>query len=208
MGMITIKIRPTCMNKKDKTVKRKEKGNWEGGRVCLFLLNTVLEQAPKFFELFFSCSVVSNSLRPHGLQYARFSWSLFKFMSIELVMPSNHLIFCCPLFLLGSIFPNIKISSNESALCIRWPKCQNFSFSISPSNEYLGLIPFRLSLSLQKERTICVDGGGGDQLEPDQKVMITLVASTWKLSWVKISGGVGEIPSCEHGLPFGNAQLN
>ena len=50
--------------------------------------------------------------------------------------------------------------------------------------------------------------GGGDHLEPDHKVMITLVASTWKLSWVNSSGGVGEIPSCEHDLPFGNAQLN
>ena len=63
-------------------------------------------------------------------------------MSIELVMPSNHLILCCPLLLLPSIFPSIRVFSNESALCIRWPK--HWSFSISPSNEYSGLISFRI----------------------------------------------------------------
>ena len=61
-------------------------------------------------------------------------------MSIESVMPSNHLILCCPLLLLPSIFPSIRVFSNESALCIRWPKYWSFSFSISPSNEYSGLI--------------------------------------------------------------------
>ena len=66
------------------------------------------------------------------------SWSLLKLMSVELVMPSNHLILCCPLLLLPSIFPSIF--SNESALCIRWPKYCSFSFSICPSNEYSGLI--------------------------------------------------------------------
>ena len=69
------------------------------------------------------------------------SWSLLKLMSIELVMPSNHLILCC-LLLLFSIFPSIRIFSNESVLCIRWPK--DWSFSISPSNEYSGLISFRI----------------------------------------------------------------
>ena len=64
-------------------------------------------------------------------------------MSIEL-MPSNHLIFCCPLFLLPSIFPSIRVFSNESALHIRWPKYWSFSFSISPSNEHPGLISLRM----------------------------------------------------------------
>ena len=72
------------------------------------------------------------------------SWSSPKVMSIELVMPSNHLILCCPLLLLPSIFPGIRIFSNESALRIRWTKYWNFSFSISPSNEYSGLISFRM----------------------------------------------------------------
>ena len=65
-------------------------------------------------------------------------------MSIELVMPSNHLVGCCPLFLLPSIFPSIRVFSNELALCIRWPKYWSCSFSISPSNEYSGLISFRM----------------------------------------------------------------
>ena len=65
-------------------------------------------------------------------------------MSIESVMPSNRLILCCPLLLLPSIFPGIRVVSNESALCIRWPKYWSFSFSISPSNEHPGLISFRM----------------------------------------------------------------
>ena len=65
-------------------------------------------------------------------------------MSIEAVMPSNHLILCCPLLLLPSIFPSIRVFSNESALRIKWPKYWSFSFSISPSNKYLRLISFRI----------------------------------------------------------------
>ena len=72
------------------------------------------------------------------------SWGLLKLMSIELVMPPNHLILCHPLLLLPSVFPSIRVFSNESALQIRWPKYWSFSFSISPSNEYSGLISFRM----------------------------------------------------------------
>ena len=72
------------------------------------------------------------------------SWNLLKLMSIESVMPSNHLILCHPLLLLPSIFPNIRVFSNESALHIRWPKYWSFSFSIIPSNEYSVLISFRM----------------------------------------------------------------
>ena len=72
------------------------------------------------------------------------SQSLLKLMSIELVMPSNHLILCRPLLLLPSVFPSIRVFSSESVLCIRWPKYWSFSFSISPSNEYSGLISFRM----------------------------------------------------------------
>ena len=72
------------------------------------------------------------------------SWSLLKLMSIKLVMPSDHLILCQPLLLPPSIFPNIRFFSNESVLCIMWPKYWSFSFSISPSNEYSGLISFRM----------------------------------------------------------------
>ena len=72
------------------------------------------------------------------------SRSLLKLMSIESVMPSNHLFLCCPLLLLPSIFPSIRVFSNESALCIRWSKYWSFSFSTSPSDEYSGLISFRI----------------------------------------------------------------
>ena len=97
----------------------------------------------------FSHSVVSDSLQPHGLQHTRPPCpsptpSPPKLMSSESVMPSNHLILCHPLLLLPSIFPSIRVFSNESALCIRWPKYWSFSFSIIPFNEHSGLISFRM----------------------------------------------------------------
>ena len=73
-----------------------------------------------------------------------FCRNLLRLMSIELVMPSNHLILCCPLLLLPSIFPSIRVFSNQSVFRIRWPKYWSFSFSISPSNEYSGPISFRI----------------------------------------------------------------
>ena len=91
---------------------------------------------------------MSNSLQPHGLKQASLSiissWNLLKLMSMESVMPSNHLILCRPLLLLPSIFPSIRVFSNESVLCFRWPNYWSFRFSISPSNEYSGLISFRM----------------------------------------------------------------
>ena len=72
------------------------------------------------------------------------SQSLLKLMSIKLVMPSNHWILCCPLLLLPSVFPSTRVFSNQSVLCIRWPKYWSFSFSISPCSEYPGLISFRM----------------------------------------------------------------
>ena len=98
--------------------------------------------------LLFSRPVMPNSLWPHGLQHASLSltvsWSLPKFMSIALVIPSSHLILWHPLLLLPSIFPSIRDFSNESAVHIRWPKYWNFSFSISTSNKYSGLISFEI----------------------------------------------------------------
>ena len=76
--------------------------------------------------------------------FITYSWSLFKLMSIESVMPSNHLILCCPLFLPPSIFPRIRVFSNEWGLRIRWLEYWSFRFNISPSNEYSGLISFRV----------------------------------------------------------------
>ena len=96
----------------------------------------------------FSSSVVSDSLWPHGAPQASLSitnsWSLPKLISIESMMPSNHLILCHHLLLPPSIFPSIRVFSNESALCIKWPKYWTFSFNISPSNEHPGLISFRM----------------------------------------------------------------
>ena len=84
---------------------------------------------------------MSDSLQPLSFTV---SWSLLKLMSIESLMPSNHLIFCRPILLLPSIFPSIRVFSNESALRIRWPKYWNFNFSISPYNKYSGLTSFRI----------------------------------------------------------------
>ena len=95
----------------------------------------------------FSHSVMSNSLWLHGLQHVRTqcpSQSWLKLLCIESVMRSNHLILCCPLLLPPSIFSSIRVLSNESALHIRWSKYCSFRFSISPSNEYSGLISFRI----------------------------------------------------------------
>ena len=110
----------------------------------------------------FSHSVVSNSLRPHGLQHARPPFpsptpGIYSNLSTESVMPSSHLILCHPLLLLPSIFLRIRVFSNESALCIRWPKYWSFSFSISPSNEYSGLISFRMNwlTAAMKLKDIC-----------------------------------------------------
>ena len=100
--------------------------------------------------MLFSRSVVSHSLRPHGLQHARLLCPLptpkvcSNSCPLQSVMPSNHLILCHPLLLLPSIFPSIRVFSSESALCIRWPEYCSFGFNISPSNEYSGLISFRI----------------------------------------------------------------
>ena len=107
----------------------------------------------------FSCSVASHSLWPPGLQHTKPPCpsptpSLPKLTSIESVMPSYHLILCHPLLLQPPIFPSIRVFSNESDVCIRWPKYWSISFSISPSSEYLGLISFRMDwldlLSVQR----------------------------------------------------------
>ena len=96
----------------------------------------------------FNHSVVSGPLRPHGLQHSRLPCpsptpgACSNSMSIKSVVPSNHL--CCPLLLLPSIFPSIRLFSNESVLCIRWPKYWSFQLSTSPSNGYSGLISFRI----------------------------------------------------------------
>ena len=98
----------------------------------------------------FRCLVMSTSLQPHELQHSQASLSitnsqgLFKLISIEVVMPSNHLILCHSLLLLPSVFPSVVVFSNESVLHIRWTEYWSFSFSVSPSCEHSGLISFRM----------------------------------------------------------------
>ena len=113
--------------------------SWEGQQSCQWCCPSVQ----------FSRSVTSDSLRPHGLQHARLPCPsatprVYSDSSIGLVMSSNHLILCHPLFLPPSIFSSIRVFSNESVLRIRWPKYWSFSFNICPFNEYSGLISFRM----------------------------------------------------------------
>ena len=123
------------------------------------------------------------------------SWSLLKLMSIESVMPSNHLILCCSLLLLPSIFPSIRVFSSESVLRIRWPKCWSFSFSIRPSKEYSGLISFRIDwldlLAIQGTlKTLLQQHSSKDQFFGTQLSLRTsLVAQTVKhLSTMRETG--------------------
>ena len=120
----------------------------------IFTATTLLQAFVSFIQskcstVQFSCSVVSNSLRPQRPQHIwelsiTNSQNLLRLMSIELVMPSNHLILCCPLLFPYPVFPSIRVFSNESVCHIRWPKYWSFSFNISPSNEHPGLISFRM----------------------------------------------------------------
>ena len=139
--------------------------DWDPSRptegLCSFIQQVLVIKSPFFpglhcfsrvplILLLFSHSVLSDSLRPHGLQHARLTCpspsprACSNSCPFELVMPFHYFILCCLLLLLLLIFPNIRVFSDESALCIRWPKYRNFSFSISPSNEYSGLISFRI----------------------------------------------------------------
>ena len=119
---------------------------WEGQLMRNILADLRHRQFSRCCSLLFSHSVVSP-WTPRAAEHQAhlsftISWNFLKLISIESVMPSNHLILCCPLLLLPPIFPSIRVFSNESAHCIKWPKDWSFSFSISPSNEYSGLISF------------------------------------------------------------------
>ena len=103
---------------------------------CFSSISSVAQSCPTLYN-------PMNHSTPASLSITN-SWSLPKLMSIKLVMPSNHLILCCPLLLLSSVFPSIRVFSNESVLRIRWPNYWSFSFNISPTNEHPGLISFRM----------------------------------------------------------------
>ena len=122
-------------------------------KMVIIIYSEILDPTKALSQLVqLSPSEVSNSLWSHGQQHCQASlsitncWSLLKLMSIKSVMPSSHLIFCHPLLLPPSVFPSIRVFSNESVLWIRWTKYWSFSFNISPSKEYSGLISFSISL--------------------------------------------------------------
>ena len=112
-----------------------------------WILSTVSGAKSLAHSQFSSVIQLCPTLRPHGLQAALSftnSWNLLKLMSIESVMLCNHFILCHPLLLLPSVFPSIRVFSNDSALRMRWPKHCSFSFSSRPSKEYSGLVSFRI----------------------------------------------------------------
>ena len=144
----------------------------------LHLKSVVFWSDQKFKRVQISCSVVSNSLQPHELQHTRPPCPSPTPQlpeptqtHVESVMPSNHLILCRPLLLLLSIFPSITVFSSESVLRIRWPKYWSFSFNISPSNEYSGLISFRMDWLDTTERIhfhfslSCIGEGNGNPFQ-------------------------------------------
>ena len=138
------------------------------------------------------CSLMFDSLWPRGLHYARLpclsptSCSLLKLMSIKSMMPSNHLFLCCPLLLLPSVLSSIRVFSSESVLCIRWPKYWSFSFSISPSNEYSGLISFRMQylISLKSKRLSRVSSNSKVQKHQFFGAQLSLWSNSHTHTWL------------------------
>ena len=127
---------------------------WTGNSCdSFFMFSSVAQSCPTLCDpMTIACQTSLSITNPR---------SLLKLMSIELVMPSNHIILCCPLLLPLSIFPSIRVFSNESVLHIRWPKYWSFSFNISPSNEYSGLISFRMDWIFHvRDRHTSVDSAG------------------------------------------------
>ena len=108
------------------------------------------------------------------------SWNLLKFKYIESVMPSNHLILCCPLLFLPSIFPSIRFFSNQSVFHIRWPKYWSFSFSITPSNEYSGLISFGIDWQSKELSTVFPHTVQKHQFFNTQLSTLTSIHDYWK----------------------------
>ena len=122
--------------------------HWTWGCRCLYvtLISSLLDKYPGAVVQLLSCVWFFMTAWTAACQAScsSLSLSLLRFLSIHLMMPSNHLILCCPLLLMPSIFPSMRVFSNELALGIRWPKYWSFSFSNSPSSEYSGLISFRI----------------------------------------------------------------
>ena len=119
---------------------------WSGTSSHILVLEIICEYSVQFSSVTQSCPTLCNPMNPStpaSLSITN-SWSSLRLTSIESVMPSSHLILCCPLLLLPTIPPSIRVFSNESTLRMRWPKCWSFSFRIIPSKEIPGLISFRM----------------------------------------------------------------
>ena len=132
------------------------------------------------------------------------SWSLLKLLSIESVMPYNHLILCHPLLLLTSIFPSIRVFFSESVLHIRWPKYWSFSFSISPSSEYSGLISFRIDwlglLAVQGALKSLLQGHSSKASILQHSAMAPHSSTlAWKVPWTEEPGGLQSMESLRVG---------
>ena len=146
-------------------------------------------------QLSFSCKVVSNSAIPwtaacQALLSSTISQILLKFMSTELVMLFNHLILCHPLLLLTSIFAGIRVFSNESVLCIRWPKYWSFNFSISPSKEYSGLISFRVDWLINPK------GTGHSLAQQGTSLMVQWLKICLPMKETSVQSLIWEDPTC------------
>ena len=145
--MFILYIHSSMLGASPSTLGSKREGNWE---YCSPGADTALQKTvPVQFSSVHSVSCVWLFVTPWSAACQASlsitnSWSLLKLVCIESLMPSNHLILCCPLLLPPSIFPSIRVSSNESVLCIMWPRYWSFSFSIIPSKEHSGLISFRM----------------------------------------------------------------
>ena len=140
--------RPLCASRAS-AHKRERGGSWAGLWICCVPASDKVHPSGLSFSYVQLLSRVRLFVTPRAAARQASlsltnSQSSLKLMSIELVMPSNHLILCHPLLLLPSIFPSIRVFYNESVLCIRWPKHWSFHFSISPSNEYSALISLRM----------------------------------------------------------------
>jgi len=166
--------------------------HWKFLLGCL-VVNVVIVQLLSHVQLF----GISGTTACQAPLSSTVSWSLLKFMSIELVMLSNHLILCHPLLFWPLIFPSIRVFSNESSLCIRWPKYWSFSFSISPSNDYSGFISFRLVNACYHCHTGSLVSPPWLTVSPSQLMVILSFWCSGQFSWNHLDS-FSHIPDLNH----------
>ena len=180
------------------------------GRTAPLSLQIKSKKKPVTISVQFSCSVMSDSLQPHGLQHARLPLSianfrsLLKLKSIKSVMLSNHLIFCHPLLLLPSIFPSIRVFFSKSDLSIRWPKYWSFSFSISPFNDFSGLISFRTDWF----DLLAVQGTLKSSPTPQFKTISCSVTKSYQTLCYPMNGSPSGFPVLHYSLEFAQSHVH